>query len=162
VRKQVSVIGTDGELPEKVRVIAEEVGRKIALAGCVLICGGKGGVMEAACKGAKVAGGITVGILPVMDKSAANKYLDVVITTSYGYARNTLVVSAGDIIIAVGGSIGTLSEIALALNYEKQVYVIRESGGVAVEIKKIKDEKVQEIKEITINDLNRILTSTAE
>lgn len=157
MRKQVAVVGLDSDLSERVRNIAEEAGRIIARNKCVLICGGRGGVMEAACKGAKEAGGITVGILPVLEKDAGNKYLDVVITTSLGYARNSLVVSAADIVIAINGSIGTLSEIALAMNYEKPVYVIKESGGVAEEIKKIKDQKVQEIKEIEIKELDEIL-----
>ncbi|MCX6694748.1 MAG: TIGR00725 family protein [Candidatus Altiarchaeota archaeon] len=159
MRKQVAVIGSDGEVPAKVRDIAEEVGRIIARRNCVLICGGRGGVMEAACRGAKEARGTTVGILPVLNKDVGNKFLDIAISTSYGYARNTLVVSAADIVVAIHGSVGTLSEIALALNYDKPVYVIKESGGVAAEIKKIKDERVQDaIKEISVGDLEGILS----
>jgi hypothetical protein len=87
----------------------------------VLICGGLGGVMEAACRGVKEAGGLTVGILPGLDPSDANPYVDVVIATGLGEARNALVVNAADAVIAVGGGYGTLSEIGLALRAGKRV-----------------------------------------
>ena len=85
------------------------------------MCGGLGGVMEAACRGAKAAGGTTVGILPGTERSAANEHVDVAIATGLGEARNTLVVRAADAVIAVGGGYGTLSEIALALKAGKRV-----------------------------------------
>jgi uncharacterized protein (TIGR00725 family) len=94
---------------------AEAVGRGLASAGAVLVCGGLGGVMEAACRGAKEAGGTTVGILPGGDRADANAWVDVAIATGLGEARNALVVRAADCLIAVGGEYGTLSEIALAL-----------------------------------------------
>ena len=100
---------------------AEAVGRALAEAGAVVICGGLGGVMEAACRGAKEAGGTTVGILPGHDRSAANPYVDVAIATGFGEARNALVVRAADALIAVGGEYGTLSEIALAVKAGKPV-----------------------------------------
>ena len=83
--------------------------------------GGLGGVMEAACRGARDAGGTTIGILPGADRSAANAYVDVAIPTGLGEARNALVVRAADALIAVGGAYGTLSEIALALKAGKRV-----------------------------------------
>jgi len=144
MKRQIAVIGTDGEIPERVRRIAENVGREIAKSDCILVCGGRGGVMEAACKGAKEAGGLTVGILPALEKSGANKFLDVVMTTSFGYARNALVVSAADAVIAIHGSIGTLSEIALALNYGKPVIAVEDSGGISAEVRKLEDEKIRE------------------
>ncbi|MFA6281294.1 MAG: TIGR00725 family protein [Candidatus Omnitrophota bacterium] len=101
--------------------IAQEVGRLIAQQGWTLICGGRTGVMEAACRGAKVAGGITVGILPSVSGKEANKYLDVNIPTGLGYARNVLVVRASKIIIAISGKYGTLSEIAFAFNEDRHV-----------------------------------------
>ena len=101
--------------------IAEEVGNLIAKQGWVLVCGGGPGVMEAACKGAKKQGGVTVGILPSSDGREANKYLDVKIPTGLGYARNILVVRAADAIIAIDGEYGTLSEIAFAFNEEKPI-----------------------------------------
>jgi uncharacterized protein (TIGR00725 family) len=87
----------------------------------VVVCGGLGGVMEAACRGAKGAGGTTIGILPGVDRSAANPFVDVAIPTGLGEARNALVVRAADALIAVGGGYGTLSEIAFALKAGKRV-----------------------------------------
>jgi uncharacterized protein (TIGR00725 family) len=87
----------------------------------VLICGGLGGVMEAACRGAKQTGGTTVGILPGDDRSAANPYVDIVIPTGLGEARNAIVVRSADALIAIGGAYGTLSEIAFALKAGKRV-----------------------------------------
>jgi len=87
----------------------------------VLVCGGLGGVMEAACRGARDAGGRTVGILPGADRSAANRFVDVAIPTGLGEARNALVVRSADALVAVGGGYGTLSEIALALKAGKPV-----------------------------------------
>jgi uncharacterized protein (TIGR00725 family) len=81
----------------------------------VLVCGGLGGVMEAACRGAKEAGGTTVGILPGIDRGEANRFVDIAIATGLGEARNALIVRAVDALVAVGGEYGTLSEIALAL-----------------------------------------------
>jgi uncharacterized protein (TIGR00725 family) len=97
------------------------VGRELAARGAVLICGGLGGVMEAACRGAKDAGGRTIGILPGTDRAAANPFVDAAIPTGLGEARNALVVRAADALIAVGGGYGTLSEIALALKAGKRV-----------------------------------------
>jgi len=101
--------------------IAEELGRLIAEQGWVLICGGREGVMEAACRGAKSAGGITVGIMPTTYGEDANEYVDIKIPTGMGYARNFLVARSAQVVIAVSGSYGTLSEIAFAFNDEKPV-----------------------------------------
>jgi uncharacterized protein (TIGR00725 family) len=95
--------------------LAEAVGRAVAEAGAVVVCGGLGGVMEAACRGAKERGGVTVGILPTTRRRDANAYVDVAIPTGLGEARNAVVVRSADAVIAVGGEFGTLSEIALAL-----------------------------------------------
>lgn len=100
---------------------AEAVGNGLAASGAVLVCGGLGGVMEAACRGAKQAGGATVGILPGTERSGANPWVDVALPTGLGEARNALVVRASDALIAVGGEFGTLSEIALALKAGKPV-----------------------------------------
>jgi uncharacterized protein (TIGR00725 family) len=97
------------------------VGRELAARGAVVVCGGLGGVMEAACRGAKEGGGVTVGILPGTDRAAANSFVDVAIPSGLGEARNALVVRAADALVAVGGGYGTLSEIALALKAGKQV-----------------------------------------
>jgi uncharacterized protein (TIGR00725 family) len=99
----------------------------------VLVCGGLGGVMEAACRGAKDGGGTTVGILPGTDRGEANEFVDVAIPTGLGEARNALVVRAADALIAVGGGYGTLSEIALALKAGKRVVGLGSWGIEGVE-----------------------------
>lgn len=111
---QISVIGARDPTAAQL-AHAEAVGRALAARGHVLVCGGLGGVMEAACRGAHDAGGRTVGILPGDDPADANPYVDVVIPTGLGIARNVLVVRAAAAVIAIGGSYGTLSEIAFAL-----------------------------------------------
>jgi len=100
---------------------AEEVGRLIANAGAVLVCGGLGGVMDAAARGCEAAGGLSVGILPGDVRGHASQHLTVAIPTGLGEARNTLVVRAADAVIAISGEFGTLSEIALALKIGKPV-----------------------------------------
>jgi uncharacterized protein (TIGR00725 family) len=109
----VAVIGS-AHCSARVAALAEKVGREIARHGAVLVCGGRGGVMEAACRGAKDEGGTTVGILPGMDRSEANPYIDVPIVTGLGEARNAVVVRSADTVIAISGGYGTLSEIGLA------------------------------------------------
>lgn len=109
----ISVIGA-GRATAELYAVAEEVGRLVAEAGAVLVCGGLSGVMAAAARGAQEAGGHTVGILPGHDRSEANTYIDCVVTTGMGHGRNLAVVSTGDVVIAVGGAYGTLSEIGLA------------------------------------------------
>lgn len=95
--------------------LAETVGKLLAQRGAIIICGGLGGVMEAVCRGAKLKGGMTIGILPGEDSSAANPYIDIPIVTGVGYARNMAVVKSAQAVIAIGGNYGTLSEIAYAL-----------------------------------------------
>jgi uncharacterized protein (TIGR00725 family) len=110
-----------GDATAEQEAAAEEVGRLLARRGVVVVCGGLGGVMEAACRGARSEGGIAVGILPGLDRGAANAHVSVAIATGLGEARNALVVRAADALIAVGGAYGTLSEIALALKAGKRV-----------------------------------------
>ncbi len=95
--------------------LAEEVGRELAKRGAILVCGGLGGVMEAACRGAVSEGGVTIGILPGESRSSANKYVQFPIVTGIGYARNIAVVKSAQAVIAVDGNYGTLSEIGHAL-----------------------------------------------
>ena len=116
----VAVIGGQHAEPDVLRD-AEEVGRRIADAGAVLACGGLGGVMEAACRGAKDAGGSTVGILPGADASEANRHVDLAIVTALGTARNVVLVRTADAIIAIDGAFGTLTEMAHALEQGKRV-----------------------------------------
>jgi uncharacterized protein (TIGR00725 family) len=117
---QIGVIGS-GECSSKIKILAQEVGREIARRGATLVCGGLGGVMEAAAKGAKQAGGLTVGILPGLNAGEANPYIDVVVATGMSYARNVIVVRSSDALIAIEGKYGTLSEIAFALQLHKPI-----------------------------------------
>jgi len=116
----VGVIGA-GMADAKTLQTAEETGRLIAGRGWLLVCGGLGGVMEAAARGARSAGGTTVGILPQADRNAANPYIDIPIATGFGEGRNVFIVRSADLLIAVGGEYGTLSEIAFALKSGKPV-----------------------------------------
>jgi uncharacterized protein (TIGR00725 family) len=110
----IAVVGPGRASPEELAA-AEEVGAEVAAAGAVLVCGGLGGVMEAACRGARSRGGMTVGLLPGLDRGAANGWVQIAVPTGLGEARNALIVRAADALVAVGGSWGTLSEIALAM-----------------------------------------------
>ncbi len=119
----VGVIG-GASATESLISAAEEVGMLIAEAGAILVCGGRTGVMEAACRGASNRGGITIGILPGSCKAEANDYVTIPIVTGLGFARNAVIALTADVLIAVGGGAGTLSEIALALKYEKPVITL--------------------------------------
>ena len=114
--RRIGVIG-NSVCSEEVIKIAEEVGREIAERKGVLVCGGLTGVMEAVARGAKAAGGLTVGIIPGNRASDANPYIDIPIVTGLGYARNVLVVQSSEVVIAIHGKYGTLSEIAYALQF---------------------------------------------
>jgi len=119
-RPYIAVLGPDAA-DETELAQARAVGEGLARVGAVLVCGGLGGVMEAACRGAREGGGLTVGLLPGADRSAANQSLTVALPTGMGELRNGLVVRAADAVIAVGGAYGTLSEIALALKIGRPV-----------------------------------------
>ena len=114
--RRIGVIGNSVCSGEVIQ-IAEEVGREIARRKGVLVCGGLTGVMEAVARGAKAAGGLTVGIIPGNRASDANSYIDIPIVTGLGYARNVLVVQSSEVVIAIRGKYGTLSEIAYALQF---------------------------------------------
>ena len=116
----IAVIGGDNP-SQDVLPDAEAIGRELAERGHTLICGGRGGVMEAACKGAREAGGHTIGVLSGPDRSDANEYVEFSIVTNMGFARNAIIALTADALIAVDGSYGTLSEIAMALGYGKPV-----------------------------------------
>ena len=131
--KAISVCGASRSTPE-LNTLAEELGRRIVQAGYLLVCGGRGGIMEAACRGGQAARldgatGLVLGILPDGDHEAGNPYCDVVIPTGLGFARNSLVVLAGDVVMLVGGSTGTLSEAAYAWQYGKPIIALSTSGG---------------------------------
>ncbi len=116
----VAVIG-ESVCKEDIRTIASKVGKGIASNGWITITGGLGGVMEAACRGAKQAGGLTVGILPGFSRDDANPFVDIPVVTAMSHARNAIIAYSADILIAVSGSYGTLSEIAIALKLGKTV-----------------------------------------
>ncbi len=112
-KMQIGVLGASS-CESDIEEAAYRVGREIARQGAILLCGGLGGVMEAAARGAKDAGGLTVGILPGASASDANRYIDLKIVTDMGHARNVVLVRSADAVIAVSGGYGTLSEIAIA------------------------------------------------
>ena len=131
MKKLISVCGSDGDdgnLTDCALETAEAVGRLIAERGGVLVCGGRGGIMRAACKGAKEANGITVGILPY-SKEEANEFVDIAIPTELGTMRNFLVANSGDAVIAIGGRWGTLNEISFDMILKKPIVLVKGTGG---------------------------------
>ncbi len=134
----VAVCGA-GEASATLARDAEAVGRGLAEGGAILVCGGLGGVMEAACRGARSAGGTTIGLLPGSDRRAGNEWLTVSLPTGMGELRNGLIVRACDALVALGGGPGTLSEIALALKIGRPVvglgtWSLAREGEAAVEL----------------------------
>jgi len=117
----VAVVGAGADVTPAVLAAAQSVGALLARRGAVVVTGGLGGVMEAACRGAREAGGATLGILPGADRAAANRWVSVAVATGMGELRNGLVVRASDAVIAIAGEYGTLSEIALALKLGRRV-----------------------------------------
>ena len=113
-----------GDASDEELAAAEAVGRLLAERGCLLVCGGLGGAMAAACRGAKLAGGATLGVLPGYDDKAANPWVDHAVCTGLGQARNAVVAATGHALIAVGGGFGTLSEIALGLRLGRPVVLL--------------------------------------
>ncbi len=124
MKRVIAVIG-GRRVKRGLLTVAEEVGRLIAERGAVLMCGGLGGIMEAAAKGAKHAGGLTLGILPQDDKESANPYIDVPVATGLGIGRNVIIARTADAVVAIGGQYGTLSEIAFSLQLKKTVVGIQ-------------------------------------
>jgi uncharacterized protein (TIGR00725 family) len=136
MKKLISICGSDVDddlLSNYSLEIAEQVGKLIAKKGGVLLCGGHGGVMRAACRGAKEENGITVGIMPYT-KEEANEFVDIAIPTTIGYVRNFIVANAGDVTIALGGRWGTLNEISYRMICEKPLILIKGTGGCVDEI----------------------------
>jgi uncharacterized protein (TIGR00725 family) len=123
-RPQIAVIGK-GAPDAELAPLAEEVGRRIAEAGAVLVCGGMGGAMEAASRGARSAGGDVIGILPGEDPGSANPDVTHAVATGIGHARNLAVVASGDAVIAIGGEWGTLAEIGFARRLGRHVVALR-------------------------------------
>jgi uncharacterized protein (TIGR00725 family) len=138
MRTFIAVCGSDADdvhLSPNMLTTAEQVGRGIAQRGGVLVCGGRGGVMQAACHGAKEMGGLTVGLLP-NNKEEANEYIDIPLSTGLGMRRNFLVVSVADAVIAIGGRWGTLSEISFAMIFGIPLILVSDTGGCVDELAK--------------------------
>ena len=131
-QKYIGVIGSSSNVPEAVYKLAEEIGRLIAEAGGIVVTGGGAGIMEATSKGAKLAGGLVVGILPEGDRHGANAYIDVAIPTGVGYAlRNITTIRSSDSVIMIRGSSGTLNEVTQAYAHGKPLTVLQGTGGFA-------------------------------
>ncbi len=123
-RKPVIAVVGAGKCSKKLRDMAAQVGKYVAEHGGVIVCGGMGGIMEGAARGAKEAGGVTIGILPTDNKEDANEYIEYVIPTGFGEARNIMVVRAADAVVAFPGKYGTLSEMAFALHAGKPLIAV--------------------------------------
>ena len=131
-KQQILVIGNnDNGCTPEIEKIAYEVGSEVAKSDSVLITGGLGGVMRAACHGAQDAGGITVGIIPQDDSSLANEFCDIVIPSGMGLTRDFLNALSADGVIVIGGGSGTLSEICAAYMHKKPIVTLKNSGGIA-------------------------------
>ncbi len=137
-RKVIAVVGAN-QAPPEVLALAERAGRAVAKSGAVLVCGGLGGCMAASCKGAHTEGGLTMGFLPSNDPKTANPDVDLVIPTNMGVMRNLLIILSADAVVAIDGGLGTLSEIAVALQHKKPVFGVgtwtvdpQRSGGAQV------------------------------
>jgi uncharacterized protein (TIGR00725 family) len=135
--KYIGVIGSGDNVPEDVLKAAYEVGRLVAEAGAYLVCGGRGGVMQSACQGAKSVGGTTIGILQGLSRSDANPFVDIVIPTGLGFAlRNFITIRASDAVIMLHGEVGTLSEAVLSYHHGKPLVALSTSGGWASRLQK--------------------------
>ena len=131
---QISVVGFDADsCTEVAREAAYRVGRAIAREGATVVCGGLGGVMEAASKGARDEGGHSVGVIPSSDSDQANRYCEFVVATGMGKSRNFVVAYSGDAMIVVGGGAGTISEVAAAYQVSKPIVTVKGTGGIADE-----------------------------
>jgi hypothetical protein len=130
--KIIAVIGNadDSHTSKKIIRIAYEVGEEIAKSGSILLCGGMGGIMKAACKGAISKKGITVGMLPFLNKNIANRFVSIPLCSGMAIGmRDNIIIHSADAIIAIGGGSGTMGEIALAYMYKKPVIAISGTGG---------------------------------
>lgn len=158
---QIGLIGSAGneeypfdKVKDKVYNLAYEAGRLIARKGAILVCGGKGGVMLSACKGAKEEKGITVGVISGNKRLRSNKYVDIeVVSGICNYSEDALIISMSDGVIALGGGAGTLQELALAYKNRKPIVVIKGSGGWS---DKLSNKYIDERKKIKIKGFRNI------
>ncbi len=149
-KKVVGVIGGH-RCTVEVEQKAQELGKKLAKVVGILVCGGLGGTMKAVCQGFKTAGGVTIGIIPSYDKNDANKYVDIVIPTGLGLARNVMVVKSADVVVALPGEAGTLSEIAYCLQFGIPVISLGswDMPGI-IKVRTI-DQAIEEVRKILAN-----------
>ncbi len=128
--KKIAVCGSNEVISDSVNSISEQIGFEIGKRNGILLCGGMGGVMESASRGAKKSNGITVGILPTSNQTDSNSFTDIIIPTSLGKLRNFLIVNLADVVIGIAGGWGTLSELSMAMNLNKKVILLANTGGV--------------------------------
>ncbi|MFA4842696.1 MAG: TIGR00725 family protein [Candidatus Omnitrophota bacterium] len=146
-KKIVAVIGGH-TCTKEVEQIAHNLGKELAKVVGILVCGGLGGVMEAVCKGFKTGSGVTIGIIPSYNKKDANVYMDIVIPTGLGFARNVLVVKSADVVVALPGEQGTLSEVAYCLQFGIPIISLHSWDIPGVIKVKSADEAVVKVREI--------------
>lgn len=146
-KKIVSVIGGHN-CTKEVEQLAKNLGKKLAKVADILVSGGLSGTMEAVCSGFKASGGLTIGIIPSYDKNTANEFVDIVIPTGLGLARNVLVVQSADVVVALPGEAGTLSEIAYGLQFSIPVVSLNSWDIPGVIQVKTVDEAVDKVKEL--------------
>ena len=157
--RQITVIG-DAQISEEGYLFAEQIGRTIAHIGYAVVTGGRGGVMEAANKGAFETGGVSIGILPGSSISEANQYCNLVIPTGLGHARNSITALACDAVVSIGGGAGTLSEICFGWIYNKPIFVFTQFEGWSGKVagKSIDDKYFTKITECSsVDDLTEHL-----
>ncbi len=149
-KRYVGVIGA-GECDDSLAQMAKEIGQGIARMGAILICGGLGGIMAAACEGARQEGGLTVGILPGTHRGEANQFVDIEIVTGIHEARNLIIIRTADVLVAIGGSYGTLSEIGFALKMNKPVIGLKTWDIPGV----LKVTSVEEVLQLVTNEIKK-------
>ena len=146
-KKVVSVIG-GRKCTKEVEQMTQKLGKKLAKVADILVCGGLSGTMTAICQGFKAGGGLTIGIIPSYAKEDANKFVDIVIPTGLGLARNVLVVKSADIVVALAGEAGTLSEVAYCLQFAIPVISLKSWDIPGVIKVNTVEEAVERVKEV--------------
>ena len=166
-RRVIAVIGSGDGVDDATLALAEAVGRGIAERGAILVTGGRGGIMEAASRGAGAAGGIVLGILPGHDPDDANAYVDVAIPTGLGFSmRNVITIRSADAVIMVSGEVGTLAEAILAYQHGKPLVAVASTGGWAERLRTTALDEgryldARQLMEITYVDTAKAAVETA-
>ncbi|MCG3226162.1 MAG: TIGR00725 family protein [Candidatus Heimdallarchaeota archaeon] len=162
VKPQIAVIGSSSLLENQIEyTIAKELGKRLIDAGYRILCGGLGGVMTAVCEGAKTSPnyfeGSTIGIIPTLDKSHVNPFVDICIATGFSNARNQVIIASSDVVVSISGGAGTLSELAFAWQLNKPIITIRDTGGWSNKLsnQKIDDSRIDKIN--TVDQVSEVL-----